>query len=76
MTLYIPIRQRLYHEALGHYSAYAIAALTLARGGGPACRLIPDISPELHFAALLALRCTLGGLDPAKLPDVVEDALP
>lgn len=74
MILYIPIKQHLYQEALGHYSSYGIAVCRFppGRGGG----LVPDVSPQLRFALCLALRCTLGGLDPAQLPDVVEDALP
>lgn len=74
MILYLPIRQHLLHPDIGCYVTYGIVAFLVLSRGRSSC-FISDVSVSFAEVATLALRCTVGQLDPAQLEDVVEDFL-
>lgn len=74
MYLYLSKRQRLYHKEIGVYSAFGIGAWRIP-SVRPAVAFLPDVSTDGRAVFRLALRCTLGQLDPRQLMDVVEDFL-
>lgn len=74
MILYLPVKQHLFHPDIGCYVAYGIAAVpVLCSGRNP--YFVSDISVSFAKVVTLALRCTVGRLDPAQLDDIVEDFL-
>lgn len=73
MYLYLSKRQRLYRKEIGLYSTFGIGVWRI-----PSVRpaaFLPDVSTDGRAVFRLALRCTLGQLDPRQLMDVVEDFL-
>lgn len=74
MILYLPVKQHLFRPDIGSYFSYGIAAVQLLRCSHNSC-FMSDVSVSFTKAAALALRCTVGQLDPAQLEDVVEDFL-
>lgn len=74
MCLYWIKKQKLSDPDMGAYLSFGIGAWDPRAGAQPVV-FIPDVSPDGLAAAKLALRCTLGRLDPCQLMDVVEDSL-
>lgn len=74
MILYLPVKQHLFRPDIGCYATYGIAAVPVLYNGRNFC-FVSDISVSFTKVAALALRCTVGRLDPAQLEDVVEDFL-
>lgn len=74
MILYLPVRQHLFHPDIGNYTSYGIVAIPILNCGQSSC-FVSDVSVSFAKVAALALRCTVGQLDPTQLEDVVEDFL-
>jgi len=74
MTLYLPVKQQLFHPDIGSYTTYGIVAISVLGRKRKAC-FVSDVSVSFPKVATLALRCNVGRLDPAQLKDVVEDFL-
>lgn len=74
MYLYWVKKQKLFHPDIGDYMSFGIGVWKLCVGTKPIL-FIPDISTDGRAVARLALRCTVGGLDPSQLMDIVEDFL-
>ena len=68
---YIPVKEDLFSQELGHYFSYGIEMVKK----GVLYHKISDISTDKNFVADLAQRCTLGQVDPIHLFDIIEDSL-
>lgn len=75
MLLYFPVRESLFSSEIGNYRAFGIAAVSVSGRGWKQAAFVSDVSVSFLFTAGLALRCTLGQLDPVHLEDVVEDEI-
>ena len=74
MYLYWVKKQRLLDPALGEYISFGIGVWDLRADTKPLLS-IPDASTDGKAVLNLAIRCTLGRLDPCQLMDIVEDFL-
>ena len=73
MIQYRPVKMR--HPVAGY--SYGIAGQEYNEAGEVIRNvLVPDISCDHLFVSRLAVKCTVGQLDPEQLLDVVYDALP
>lgn len=66
--------QKLFDSDLGEYTSFGIGVWELRAGMEPRL-FVPDVSTDCRAVIKLAIRCTLGRLDPQQLMDVVEDFL-
>lgn len=73
MYLYIPVKQTLASPYLGAYQSFAVNVFRMTEHGLRFVTSVPDVSLDEGLVSVLACRCTAGQLDPAHLPDVVED---
>lgn len=74
MYLYWVKKQKLFNTDIGEYVSFGIGVWKLCAGADPLF-FIPDISTDGKTVLKLAIRCTIGRLDPRQLMDVVEDFL-
>lgn len=74
MYLYWVKKQRLFDPDLGEYISFGIGVWDLRTGAKPLI-FISDVSTDGKAVLNLAIRCTLGRLEPCHLIDVVEDFL-
>lgn len=74
MYLYWVKKQKLFNTDIGEYVSFGIGVWKLCASAAPLF-FIPDISTDGKAVLKLAIRCTLGRLDPRQLMDVVEDFL-
>ena len=70
MIQYRPFEEERYHADIGPYISYGIEACDEC---GNVVRSISDVSTDRTLTASLCERCTINGLDPIHLRDVVED---
>lgn len=75
MFFYQCIMEQLHDPEVGIYTSFGIAVYSAADGRKQKLRSISDISLNPAPVRQLAELCTSGQLDPAQLPDVVENAL-
>lgn len=73
--LFLPVAQRLYSEDLGSYQTFGIRAFSAGADVRREAAFVPDVSIDEAFVCALARRCTVLGLSPEHLWDVVRDAL-
>ena len=72
MIQYQPFAEERYHVDIGPYISYGIEARDER---GNVVRSISDVSTDRALTASLCERCTINGLDPIHLYDVVEDSI-
>ena len=72
MYLYWIRQQKLFDPDIGAYVSFGIGAWKIGFDPKPLL-FIPDVSTDGKAVLKLAVRCTLGRLDPQQLVDVVED---
>lgn len=75
MILYFAFKQKLFHSDIGCYTSYGIMAAQVHLRGWKCVAFVPDVSTSMSKTVTLAIRCTVGKLDPIHLLDVVEDFL-
>lgn len=74
MYLYWTKKQKLFDPDIGAYVSFGIGVWIPTAGIRPML-FIPDLSTDGWTVCRLAIRCTLGGLEPSQLLDVVDDFL-
>ncbi len=71
MTLFLPIREKLFHEELGEYVTYGIKAYQNTN----MITNVSDVSTNFFFTLKLCVKFTVLKLSPCHLNDVLSDIL-
>ena len=71
MTLFLPIREKLFHEELGEYVTYGIKAYQNTN----MITNVSDVSTNFFFTLNLCVKFTFLKLSPCHLNDVLSDLL-
>lgn len=75
MIEYYAVKEALYSEEIGAYTAYGIGVFEYDRGEKKTLQYIPDVFLDEEKAEQLVAMCNSIQLEPLHLLDVVEDAV-
>ena len=75
MTVYLVVKESLFHPYVGRYISYGIKAVDITENMQLDGVFISDDPKYLKIVLDIAQRCTLFQLDPIHLMDIIEDSI-